>query len=150
MNTACRLFALFFLAAGAGSQAWSGGGEIAWLIDNEEAQEVARSEGRPIFMIFVGSDWCVWCERMEDEILSTVQFADYAGEHLILLKIDFPKSIELPEARMKKNRKLQNIYRISGYPTVVITDSEGAVLGRLPYMTGGPEPFLGELSKLIE
>ena len=150
MNTARRLIALIILVAGAESVAWSDGEEIAWLIDNEEAQAVARSENRPIFMLFTGSDWCVWCERMEKEILSTPQFANFAAKKLILLVVDFPRSIELPEARMKKNRKLRNKYGISIYPTVVITDSEGAILGRLPYKNGGPEPFLGELSKLIE
>ena len=150
MNTARRFIALIILVAGAESVAWADGEEIAWLIDNEEAQAAARSENRPIFMLFTGSDWCVWCERMEKEILSTPQFANFAAKRLILLVVDFPRSIELPEARMKKNRKLRNKYGISIYPTVVITDSEGAVLGRLPYKNGGPEPFLGELSKLIE
>jgi len=150
MNTARRFIALIILAAGAGSVAWAGGEKIAWLIDNDEAQEAARIENRPIFILFTGSDWCVWCERMENEILSTPQFADFASKNLILLVVDFPRSIELPEARMKKSRKLQNKYGISVYPTVVLTDSEGAVLGRLSYKNGGPKPFLGELSKLIE
>ncbi|RKX34128.1 MAG: thioredoxin [Verrucomicrobia bacterium] len=150
MNTARCFIALIFLATGAGSVAWPETEMIVWLIDNDEALDAARAADRPVFIIFTGSDWNVWCERMEDEILSTPQFADFAGENLILLKVDFPKSIELPEARVKKNRKLQRKYGISGYPTVVVTDSDGIVLGRLVYMNGGPEPFLGALTKLIE
>lgn len=150
MNTTRCFIAIIFLAVGASSVAWPENEVIAWLIDNDEALDAARSADRPVFIIFTGSDWNVWCERMEDEILATPQFADFAGENLILLKVDFPKSIELPEARIKKNRKLQRKYRISGYPTVVVTDSDGIVLGRLAYMNGGPEPFLGALTELIE
>ena len=150
MNTARRFIALILLATCAGSAAWSGCEEIPWLIDSDEAQDLARTEERPVFMVFVGSDWCVWSGRMEDEILSTQQFAEYALENLVLLKVDFPKSMELPEARMKKSRELRKKYRISGYPTVVVTDSDGNVLGKLAYMNGGPEPFLGALTKLIE
>jgi thioredoxin-related protein len=150
MNTARCFITLIFLATGAGSAAWSGYEGIAWLTDNDEAQEEAHRADRPVFIIFVGSDWCVWSGRMADEILSTPQFAEYALENLILLKVDFPRSIKLPEARMKKNRQLQKKYRISGYPTVVVTDPDGNVLGKLVYMNGGPEPFLGALTKMIE
>lgn len=150
MNTARCFIALILLATGIGLAAQLDSEEIAWLIDNDEAQDLARMEERPVFMLFVGSDWCVWSGRMEDEILSTQQFAEYALKNLVLLKVDFPKSIELPEARMKKSRKLQKKYKISGYPTVVVTDPDGNVLGKLVYMNGGPEPFLGALTKLIE
>jgi uncharacterized protein YyaL (SSP411 family) len=150
MNTVRCFLALMLLAAGAVSAGWSGCQQIPWLIDSDEAQDAARKAQRPIFIIFVGSDWCVWSGRMEDEILSTPQFADFARKNLILLRVDFPRSIELPKDRMKKNRMLRKKYRISGYPTAVVTDPEGKVLGKLTYMNGGPKPFLGALTELIE
>lgn len=150
MNTVRQLALVLAFATGAGTTAVAGSNPIPWLTLETEAMEAARAANRPVLMFFNGSDWCAWCQKMEDEIFTTPEFAAYAARHLVLLKLDFPRSYQLPESQMKHNRALQKKYDISGYPAIVVTDHDGRVIGRLSYMDGGPQPFLGELSKLIE
>ena len=150
MNTLRQLTTLLLLLAGTGSVALAGSNPVPWLTNEQEAYEAARVTRRPVLIFFTGSDWCVWCDAMEDEIFNTTEFARFADRNLVLLKLDFPKSYELPEAQMKQNRSLRKQYGVSGYPTVVVTDGQGKALGRMTYRAGGPHPFLGELSKLIE
>lgn len=150
MNTIRQLPVLLVLLAGTGVVALAGSDPVPWLTNEQESYEAARVTRRPVLMFFTGSDWCVWCETMEEEVFTTAEFARYADRNLVLLKLDFPKSYDLPETQMKQNRYLRKKYGVSGYPTVVVTDAQGNVLGRLTYRQGGPQPFLGELSKLIE
>lgn len=150
MNTMRQLTALLVLLAGTGVTALGGSNPVPWLINDREAFEAARVTHRPVLMFFTGSDWCVWSEKMEEEVFSTMEFAQFADRNLVLLKLEFPRSYDLPQAQIKQNRNLQRQYGISGYPTVVVTDDNGEVLGRLTYRQGGPQKFLGELSKLLE
>ena len=50
---------------------------------------MAKKTNKPIFALFTGSDWCIWCKRLEGEVLSQDEFLKYAGRKLILFKADF-------------------------------------------------------------
>jgi thioredoxin-related protein len=43
---------------------------------------------------------------------------------------------------------LQQKYRIEGYPTVVVLDSQGKKIGELGYEPGGAKPFIAKLDEL--
>ena len=150
MNTLRSLVTLLALATGTSAMTLAGSAPLIWQTNLDEALADARSRARPVLMFFSGSDWDVWSQKMERQIFDTADFASFAAERLILLKLEFPKSYVLPEAQLKQNRSLQKKYGISGYPAVVVTDDTGAVIGRLSYTEDGPQHFLGELSRLIE
>ena len=58
---------------------------ITWLTNMDTAREEARSEDRPIFVFFTGSDWCGWCKKLSNEILTKPEFETYASENLVLI-----------------------------------------------------------------
>ena len=126
----------------------SAAASAVWTTDYAAALEQAKQQGRHVFLFFTGSDWCVWCKRLNREILSTPEFAQYAGEHLILVELDFPRSKPQSQALVAQNARLQRQYRIRGYPTVVVLDGSGQVVGHLGYQEGGPGPFLDALSRM--
>jgi protein disulfide-isomerase len=98
---------------------------------------------------FTGSDWCVWCQKLDKEIFSTDAFKNYAKEKLVLVKLDFPKQHEVAEALKKQNVGLAQKYAVQGLPTVILLSPAGAKLGQMGYMEGGPDAFLPELKKAI-
>jgi protein disulfide-isomerase len=130
------------------SPEYATGAAAQWTTDYSAALAQAKAQDRKVFLLFTGSDWCIWCRRLEGEILSTQAFADYAGENLILVKLDFPRALPQSEALQEQNHALAEHYGIRGYPTVIVLDSSGNPVGKLGYCRGGPEPFLGELKKL--
>lgn len=119
-----------------------------WMTDFAAARDQAKAQGRHVFLFFTGSDWCGWCQRLNQEILSTPEFAQYAGEHLILVELDFPRGKPQSQALVAQNARLQQQYRIRGYPTVIVLDSSGRAVGHLGYQEGGPGPFLEALSRM--
>ena len=123
-------------------------GEAKWLTDYNTALAQAKAENKKVFIDFTGSDWCGWCIKLDKEIFSTPEFADYAAKNLVLVKADFPRSKPQSAELKAQNAKLQQQFQIQGYPTLIILDAGGKQIGEMGYMDGGPKPFLEKLSQL--
>jgi protein disulfide-isomerase len=123
--------------------------EGGWIEDYAKASLIARQQNKPMMLDFTGSDWCIWCQRLDKEIFSTDAFNDYAKANLVLVKLDFPRTKELDEATKTQNLALARKYQIRGFPTLVLLSSAGDDLGRMGYMQGGPDPFLKKLKETV-
>jgi thioredoxin-related protein len=119
-----------------------------WSTDYKAALAEAKAQNRNVFLFFTGSDWCGWCKRLQKEILSTPEFGKYAGEKLILVELDFPRAVPQSAAVKAQNAKLAERFKIKGYPTIIVLNSSGKVVGQLGYQEGGPGPFVDALSKM--
>ena len=119
--------------------------DLDWLTDLTKAQNRAKSDKKAVLINFTGSDWCGFCIKLDKEVFSTKEFADYAKENLVLMKADFPRRTQLPDEVKKANAQLKDRYEIRGFPTLVMLDGEGRVLGKkVGYGGGGPKAVLDE------
>jgi thioredoxin-related protein len=122
--------------------------ELAWTTDVPKAIEKAKSENKLVMMDFTGSDWCGWCIKLNKEVFSTSEFAEYAKKNLVPVEIDFPtKKVQSAELK-KANQALQKQYGIQGYPTIIVLNGAGKKVGELGYMAGGPKNFIAKLDEL--
>lgn len=127
-------------------RAWAA--DDGWTDNYQKALQQAKAQNKKVVMDFTGSDWCPWCIKLHDEVFSTPAFKAYAAKNLILVKVDFPRSIQQSAEVKAQNAKLQSQYKIEGYPTIVVLNSDGKKIGELGYEPGGPNPFLAKLQKL--
>ena len=110
--------------------------ESTWLNDYKKAQQEAKASNKFLLLDFTGSDWCGWCKRLEQEILSQSQFENYARENLVLLEVDFPRAKpQSPELR-KQNQELAQQYQVEGFPTIVVLNGVKVT----DYKDGDPVP----------
>jgi protein disulfide-isomerase len=128
--------------------AQAGATELEWTTDLGKAQAKAKEENRLVLMDFTGSDWCSWCIKLRKEVFSTPVFTEYAKKNLVPVEIDFPNQKPQPPELKKANQALQAKYRIQGYPTVIVLNSQGKKVGELNYEPGGPKPFIAKLEAL--
>lgn len=119
-----------------------------WLTNYAKAVDLARSEHRLMLLDFTGSDWCVWCHRLDREILTKKPFLDYARKHLVLVELDFPRYKPQTPALVRQNQTLEDKFAVTGYPTIVLVNPQGREIGRTGYMEGGPKTFVRELEYL--
>lgn len=119
-----------------------------WETDYAKAIKAADTDKKLVLLDFTGSDWCVWCKRLDKEVFATPEFKDYAKKNLVLVKLDFPRSSQLPAALKKQNETLAKEYGIEGFPTVVVLNGAGKKVGELGYLEGGPSKFIEKLQSL--
>src|SRR4051812_47368765 len=93
---------------------------LTWLTDLNAAKLQAQKENKAILLDFTGSDWCHWCKVLKSEVFDTPQFAEYASKRLVLVEVDFPERKVLPAKQMQANATLQALYKVEGYPTIIL------------------------------
>jgi len=142
MNVA-KVIAGFCLVAVAGIAA------EGWLTDYDAAVAKAKAEKKTILLDFTGSDWCGWCIKLDKEVFSQKAFKEYADKNLVPVVLDFPRKKEQSEEIKKQNRELQKKYKIRGYPTIILVNSEGKEIARTGYQRGGAEKYVEHLKTLI-
>jgi thiol-disulfide isomerase/thioredoxin len=119
-----------------------------WETDVDAAITLAKKEQKAVMIEFTGSDWCPPCIMMEKEVFSKEEFVKKASEDFILVYVDFPRGDkELAE----KNKPIGERFEITGYPTVILLDSEGEEFDRFS-ASSFPEvdKFLNKLSLSLE
>lgn len=120
-----------------------------WETNFNHAKDLASKENKNIVLVFQGSDWCAPCIKLDREIWKTLEFKNYAKEHFILVKADFPRKNKnkLSETQQLNNKKLMEIYNANGYfPFVAVLDKNGKVLGNTGYKKTTPSKYIELLS----
>ncbi|WP_242131470.1 thioredoxin family protein [Aestuariivivens marinum] len=131
--------------------------ELTWHTNMTKASEIAIKENKPVMMFFTGSDWCGWCKRLQKEVFETSDFQTWAKDNVVLMELDFPRRTALDQATKVQNYQLQQIFKVSGYPTVFFVNPErkpdGKMnlnsLGRTGYVRGGAQEWLAVANNFI-
>jgi protein disulfide-isomerase len=122
---------------------------LNWETNLETALQKAKTENKAVLVNFTGSDWCQWCIKLSDEVFSKSEFADYAEENLILVKLDFPRSIEQSNETKMYNNQLAQKYGVQGFPTVLLFNSSGVMVLQTGYQPGGPVAYVDHLKNSL-
>jgi len=91
---------------------------LSWNTELMKANELSNETNKPIFAFFTGSDWCGWCKKLQRDVYSKPAFIEWAAENVILLELDFPKNTKLNPEITAQNSRLQQSFKVQGYPTI--------------------------------
>lgn len=124
-------------------------GGAGWMIDFEAAKAKAAAEGKELLIDFTGSDWCGWCIRLNKEVFSQPEFQDQIHDEFVLVELDFPRDrSEMSEETIAQNERLQQEFKIRGFPTILLAGADGKPYAKTGYRPGGPEAYLEHLVEL--
>ena len=123
--------------------------KLSWNDNLDNALKIAAKENKTVLVNFTGSDWCIWCKKLNNEVFSKGDFAEYAAKKLVLVKIDFPRQKELPLETQNYNRSLAEKYGIAGFPTIALLKPDGSVIGFTGYQEGGAAAYVQHLKGII-
>ena len=126
------------------------GAKSGWEDEFDQGLKKAGETKRLALVDFTGSDWCIWCKRLDEEVFSKPAFKDYVKDKYQLVMVDFPQAKPLPKEQAKANEALAKKYKVQGFPTVLIVDATGKEIGRLGYVEGGPAAFIAELERVTK
>lgn len=98
--------------------------------DYEAALKRAVEREKLLYIVFSGSDWCVYCKALERDLLFKTQFVEGVKDNWELVYIDSPKDASrLSDLAKRQNGGLRGKYGVSGFPSVFILDPKGEKLG---------------------
>jgi protein disulfide-isomerase len=131
---------------------------IEWHTDIKKAVKLSEETGKPLLLFFTGSDWCGWCIRLQKEVLKTPNFEKWAKENVILVELDFPRRTEQSLELKQQNAKLNQFFKVRGYPTIWFTngseDSTGKInfeaLGSVGYVAGGSLEWIKKADLILD
>ncbi len=138
-------------AAAALAPSFAGGdNRAAWVDDFDDAVKLAKQTKRDLLVDFTGSDWCMWCKRLHEEVLNHDEFVRAAQANFVLVELDYPHSDDAKSKvpNPKRNAELAKQYKVGGYPTVLLMTQDGEVYGRTGYVAGGVEPYVKRIGDL--
>ena len=106
-------------------------GQWFWRIDT--ALSTAQKENKKLLLLKTGSDWCGWCRKLYNDVLSKPEFTDFARKNLVLVYLDFPMRKPMPELQQFYNGEVCKAMRFpgGGYPGTAVFDAEGGLLGNI-------------------
>ena len=109
-------------------------GSVVWLTDMEQAKAQAKAERKDLLVVFTGSDWCPPCKMLKKTIFMDPEFATITSD-FVLVELDFPRSIELPDEQKAHNDRWSTAWEINSYPTVILADDAA-----MPYASAERPP----------
>jgi len=100
-----------------------------WHTNFSDAVNLAKKEKKLVFLDFNGSDWCMPCIKLKKDILDTPEFRKFAADKLIFLDVDLPRKAKISKSQLAANKKLVEVFQVKVYPTVIILNTHGLVVG---------------------
>lgn len=139
------LASLFFIFLIPATQA---GEKMRWSTSLPQALERARVEKKMVMAYFTGSDWCGFCQLLENEVFATPEFKRWANENVVPLYLDFPQTAKLPPAQEQHNTAIRDKMGVSALPRIIFFDAQGQALSSMGYTPGGAKHWL-EMAKML-
>ena len=128
----------------------------------EESSTIARQrsarEGKPLLIWFTDSQMSPMCKALSQELFSTNEFGDWATDKLVRLRVDAANvknddpnsSLDDSEAYRLEVKsyyaELKKRYKVMGYPSLIMLNPSGEVVGQYRgYKRGGSQFLWGQL-----
>jgi thioredoxin-related protein len=125
-----------------------------WTTSINAAKDIAKKENKFILLNFSGSDWCIPCMRLEQDIFNSDSFIKYANDNLILVNADFPRKSknQLTKEQQKLNDTLADKYDPQGsFPFTILLDADGNKIKIWDgYYKDGAEKFIEEIKEIAK
>ena len=84
-------------------------------------------------LLFILVPWCGWCNKLKAETLIDSTVIRVLGESFSISQIDADSDslVAYADTNVSCKSMARSIYRISGYPTMIVLDSDGTETGRI-------------------
>ncbi len=113
-----------------------------WSNDLKTALSESAAQNKLVLLYFTGGSDCPNCVQLEQQVLSSRDFLDYASRHFMLVRQDFQSRENIEE-----NLLIVEKYNKDGFfPLVVLIGSNARALGHIGvYQDETPQQYIEKL-----
>lgn len=99
-------------------------GKVAWRHISEGLRDAAENNKK--LFVYVYTDWCSWCKRMEREVFSSDTIAEYMNTNYIPVALDAESSRKVTfGGREMTEQQLASELGADGFPTHIFLNASG-------------------------
>jgi thioredoxin-related protein len=112
------------------------GKKIFFPITNDfsKAKEMGKAYFKPIALVFTGSDWCLYSQRLLEDTFFTSEFFEEVKKYFIFVHVDFPECNPQPSKKLiEQHYALKETFNIKDFPVVVLLDEELQEITRMGF-----------------
>lgn len=113
----------------------------------EQAQKLSHGTGKPLLVIFTGSDWSPRSITLDKNILEHAVVEELIIQSFVPVLVDFPQRVKLNEAARSANLAVAERFNVTYFPTVLALRADGTEIGRLEYVNETAEAMEKLLSQ---
>jgi FAD:protein FMN transferase len=116
----------------------------------QEIFDRAKAAGKPVLLIFSGSDWCLPCIRLEKAILDDSGFVQFAANQLVVFQADFPQKKKLSLEQTTLNEQLAAEFNPQGiFPLLLLIKPDKTAVISLYYLNYSASAFKKQIIDAI-
>lgn len=123
---------------------------VKWHTRYTPAIEDAREANKKLLIVFTASTWVDICKVFEQDILSQEDFHGPISEGYVLLKLEYPRENRMERQIATEYQLLKDAYRVRGFPTVIVTDTEGRPFGMNGYQPVTAAQYSGIMLAMLK
>lgn len=113
----------------------------------EQGQKLSHETGKPLLVIFTGSDWSPRSITLDKNILEHAVVEELIIQSFVPVLVDFPQRVKLSESARSANLTVAERFSVTYFPTVLALRADGTEIGRLGYENESAEAMEKLLSK---
>ncbi|MDX1680434.1 MAG: thioredoxin family protein [Akkermansiaceae bacterium] len=119
-----------------------------WERSIQIARKTSIREGKPLLIWFTDSNRSPRCRQLNQELFADREFQEWASENLIRMRVNESEELDdeglsLGEKQSRRVafakyvKRLKKHYKVLGYPSLVMVDPQGRVVGHYRGYTSG-------------
>jgi thioredoxin-related protein len=115
----------------------------------ETGLEEAKKQNK-LILIDVYTDWCKWCKKMDADVYSNVEIAEYLKANFIFVKLNGEGNSKVNyNNRVVTEAVIVRQFGVDGFPTTIFLKSNGSLISLMPGYYP-PDKFLIILKDIIK
>ncbi len=131
--------------------AQDGGAVSKWGTDYQQSVNLAKENGKDVLLVFTAGDDIKICKVFDNDILNQPAFTDLMSTKFELVRLEYPTNDKEQPLNLKvQNNLLKRAYRISGYPVILATDTEGRPFGMNGFQPVKPDEYAGMMITMAD
>lgn len=108
----------------------SSGGKVKFpmtVISKATGVETVAGEDRIRVLLFTGTEWCPACQHLDQSVIGTEEWKEFAGNEIRFRGFDFP----VDRSRVPENvATLAKRYKIEAWPTMLVLGPDNEEISR--------------------
>ncbi len=113
--------------------------------DLSKGIQLAQLYNRPLILVFTGSDWCSWSQKVCKKLFESEEFSEAIGNNFIFVSLDFPTSVKVDAEKIEAKKQ----YGVTTFPTLLMLEPDGREVTRLSYSESSSDEFAHSLKQLF-